>query len=154
MTKTISQYWPGILMGLTLTMSISGCGLRGDLYLDKPEPDQAEAQETAASIDDEITGDWTDRLQIEEPPAADNQSAGTEAAALEGAIAEAAEEVAVMSAPTAVTPTGPDTTIPEPATSDEAENPANIAAGMEWKTDRNISEPSITLAPEGTVPAP
>lgn len=144
-------------MGVTLTMGISGCGLKGDLYLDKAEPDQAEAQETAASIDTEITSDWT----------------GPEAAALEEAIAEAAG----MSEPTAVMPTGPVTTIPEPATSDAAENPAeniegnikddagstvdstaevhtesaNISAVTE--TDGNISAPSITLAPEGTVPA-
>lgn len=196
-------------MVIALALGISGCGLKGDLYLDKPESEQAEGSTT--SIDAETTSDWTDRLQIEETPAAGSQDAGAGAAALEGVTAETPEASAEMSDPAAVT-TDQDMTTTEMLTPGETENPdentgspVDSASGefveptdvstvaetdqnaavadsvtaleaensaeeiedtpegsagpvdrpenTDLETDGNISAPSITLAPEDTVPA-
>jgi predicted small lipoprotein YifL len=85
MTEINSQWWSGTLVMIALIMGISGCGLKGNLYLDKPEADQAKAEGSATSSDAETTRDWTDRLQIEEPPAAGSQGAGAGGAAFDGA---------------------------------------------------------------------
>jgi predicted small lipoprotein YifL len=228
MTGTNSQWWPGILVVIALVMGISGCGLKGDLYLDKPKSDQAKAEGSATSTDAKTTGDWTDRLQIEETPAAGSQGAGAGAAALEeasegtseGVSAETPEASAEISEPASVT-TDRDPTTSEMVTPGETENPAentgevieenagtpvdntsgefveptdvstitatdqntavadsvtalegDISAeeiedapedsaepvarpeNTELETDANISEPSTTLAPEDTAPAP
>ncbi len=158
-------------------MGISGCGLKGDLYLDKPEPDQAEVEGSATSIGAETTRDWTDRLQIEETPAAGSQGAG--AGALEEVTAESPEASAEMSDPASVT-TDPGTTVTEKDTKDEnaavadsvttteskspaakaeaapgdSAEPVDKPENTELETDGNTSEPSTTLPPEGTVPVP
>jgi predicted small lipoprotein YifL len=224
MTEINSQWWSGTLVMIALIMGISGCGLKGNLYLDKPEADQAKAEGSATSSDAETTRDWTDRLQIEEPPAAGSQGAGAGAAAVEGTSegvsAEAPEAFAEISDPASVT-TDQDTTTTEMITPGETENPAENTGGTieenagtpgdssagefaaptdvstitatdqntavadsvtaleaensaeeiedapkdsagpvdrpentELETDGNIAEPSTTLTPEDTVPAP
>ena len=224
MTGINSQWWSGTLVVIALAVSISGCGLKGDLYLDKPESDQTEAEDSATSSDAETTSDWTDRLQIEKTPAAGSQGAGAGAAALEGASegvsTETPEAAAEISDPASVT-TDQDTTTSEMVTPGETENPDENTGGIieenagtpvdstseefveptdvstitatdqntavadsvtaleaensaeeiedapedstgpvdrpkntELETDANISEPSTTLTPEDTVPAP
>ena len=160
-------------MVIALVMVISGCGLKGDLYLDKP--DSAEAEGSATSTDAETTSDWTDRLQIEGNPASGSQ--GTEA--LEGFTAESPEASAEMSDPASAT-TDPDTTVTKTDTTNEnaaiagsvttpeskssaeeveaapgdSVEPIDKPENTELETDSNISEPATTLAPEGAVPAP
>jgi predicted small lipoprotein YifL len=207
MTALNSQWSPGTLVVIALAVGISGCGLKGNLYLDKPESDQAKAEGSATSSDAETTSDWTDRLQLEEPPAAGSQGAGAGAAAVEGTSegvsADAPEASAEMVTPgetenpdensggiieenagtpvdstagefvappdvSTITPTDQNTAVADSVTAPEADNsaeeiedapedsaePVGRPENTALETDGNISEPSTTLAPEDTVPAP
>lgn len=184
-TKSERLLWvpglPGALLGIALAAGVTGCGLKGDLYLTNPNSGQTEEMGSLPE-DDIASGSGSDPLQIEQIPAADSQSdtpnLAVEAAALEGVAAEALgnpqedttkltdsaiaiEADAEFLAPTATNELEDSEKVVEgnsaedtEGSTDETEEQINTTAKKEWETDSSISESSISENPEATTPAP